>query len=50
MDMHLAGVSVRLLEDTTEALWGARISSGAVSRLNQKIYRPIQAWLNQNHG
>ena len=27
----------------TEALWGSSVSSGAVSRLNQKIYRHIEA-------
>ncbi len=42
--MYLAGVSVRRVEDITEALWGTRVSSGTVSRLNQKIYRHIEAW------
>jgi transposase-like protein len=32
------------VEDITEALWGTRVSSGTVSRLNQKIYRHIEAW------
>jgi transposase-like protein len=35
VEMYLAGVSVRRVEDITEALWGTRVSSGAVSRLNQ---------------
>ncbi len=38
VEMYLAGVSVRRVEDITEALWGTRVSSGTVSRLNQKIY------------
>ena len=32
------------MEDITEALWGTRVSSGTVSRLNQKIDRHIEAW------
>jgi transposase-like protein len=36
VEMYLAGVSVRRVEDITEALWGTRVSSGTVSRLNQK--------------
>jgi len=43
----LAGVSVRRVEDISEALWGTRVSSGTVSRLNQKIYRHIEAWRNR---
>jgi Transposase, Mutator family len=39
VEMYLAGVSVRRVEDITEALWGTRVSSGTVSRLNQRIYR-----------
>jgi transposase-like protein len=31
----------------TEALWGTWVSSGTVSRLNQKIYRHIEAWRNR---
>src|SRR3569833_3325716 len=46
VEMYLAGVSVRRVEDITEALWGTRVSSGTVSRLNQKIYRHIEAWRN----
>jgi transposase-like protein len=42
--MYLAGVSVRRVEDITEALWGTRVSSGTVSRLNQKIYGKIEQW------
>jgi putative transposase len=47
VEMYLAGVSVRRVEDITEALWGTRVSSGTVSRLNQKIYRHIEAWHNR---
>jgi len=44
IEMYLAGVSVRRVEDITEALWGTRVSSGTVSKLNQKIYKKIDAW------
>jgi len=47
VEMYLAGVSVRRVEDITQALWGTRVSSGTVSRLNQKIYRHIEAWRNR---
>ena len=43
MEMYLAGVSVRRVEDITEALWGTRVSSGTVSNLNKKIYEQIEA-------
>lgn len=44
VEMYLAGVSVRRVEDVTEALWGTRVSSGTVSRLNQRIYEQIEVW------
>jgi len=47
MEMYLAGVSVRRVEDITEALWGTRVSSGTVSNLNKKIYKKIEAWRNR---
>ena len=47
MEMYLAGVSVRRVEDITEALWGTRVSPSAVSDLNKKIYERIEIWRNQ---
>jgi len=47
IEMYLAGVSVRRVEDITEALWGTRVSSGTVSKLNQRIYKKIDAWRNR---
>jgi transposase-like protein len=47
VEMYLAGVSVRRVEDITEALWGTRVSSSTVSELNKKIYAQIHAWRNQ---
>ena len=44
VEMYLAGVSVRRVEDITEALWGTRVGSSTVSELNQKIYERIEAW------
>lgn len=44
IEMYLAGVSVRRVEDITEALWGTRVSSGTVSNLNQKAYEHIEKW------
>jgi len=47
MEMYLAGVSVRRVEDITEALWGTRVSSGTVINLNKKVYKHIEAWRNR---
>lgn len=47
VQMYLAGVSVRRVEDVTEALWGTRVSSGTVSNLNKKVYRHIDRWRKQ---
>ncbi|MDD2236886.1 MAG: IS256 family transposase [Kiritimatiellae bacterium] len=47
IEMYLAGVSVRRVEDITQALWGTRVSSGTVSNLNQKVYERIEQWRNR---
>ena len=47
IEMYLAGVSVRRVEDITEALWGTRVSPSTVSNLNKKIYAKIEEWRNQ---
>lgn len=47
VEMYLAGVSVRRVEDITEALWGQRVSPSTVSELNQKIYLRIETWRNR---
>jgi transposase-like protein len=47
VEMYLAGVSVRRVEDITEALWGTRVSPSTVSELNQKIGAQIETWRNQ---
>ena len=47
IEMYLAGVSVRRVEDITQALWGTRVSPSTVSQLNQKIYARIDTWRNR---
>jgi putative transposase len=47
VEMYLAGVSTRRVEDITEALWGTRVSSSTVSELNKKIYAQIEQWRNR---
>jgi putative transposase len=47
IEMYLAGVSVRRVEDITEALWGTKVSSGTVSKLNKQIYGKIDLWRNR---
>ena len=47
IEMYLAGVSVRRVEDITEALWGTRVSSGTISNLNKKAYENIEKWRNR---
>lgn len=44
MEMYLAGVSVRRVEDITEALWGTKVSPGTISNLNKKAYAHIEQW------
>jgi transposase-like protein len=44
VEMYLAGVSVRRVEDITAALWGTRVSPSTVSELNQKIYARVHEW------
>jgi len=47
VEMYLAGVSVRRVEDITQALWGTRVSPSTVSELNQKIAVQIEEWRNR---
>ena len=47
IEMYLAGVSVRRVEDITEALWGTKVSPGTISNLNQKAYTQIETWRNR---
>ena len=47
IEMYLAGVSVRRVEDITEALWGTKVSASTVSELNKKAYVHIEDWRNR---
>jgi transposase-like protein len=42
--MYLAGVSMRRVEDITEALWDTRLRASAVSGMAQKVYGQIESW------
>jgi len=47
VEMYLAGVSTRRVEDITRLLWDAKLSAGTVSRLNGKVYEQIEVWRNR---
>ena len=47
IEMYLAGVSVRRVEDITEALWGSKVSASTISELNKKAYANIETWRNR---
>lgn len=47
IEMYLAGVPVRRVEDITEALWGTRASAGLISNLNKQVYEKIESWRNR---
>ena len=47
IEMYLAGVSVRRVEDITEALWGSKVSASTISELNKKAYVNIESWRNR---
>lgn len=47
MEMYLAGVSVRRVEDITEVLWGTKVSPATISELNKKAYVHIEDWRNR---
>ena len=50
IEMYLAGVSVRRVEDITEALWGTKVSPGTISNLNKKVYAKIEEGRTQTIG
>ena len=47
IEMYLAGVSVRRVEDITEALWGSKVSPATISELNKKASVHIEDWRNR---
>ena len=44
IEIHLAGVSTRRIEDVGEILWGAGVSAGTVSNLNDKAFKSVDEW------
>jgi transposase-like protein len=44
IEMYLAGVSTRRIEDVSEALWGASVSATTVSNLNEKAFESVERW------
>ena len=47
IEMYLAGISVRHVEDITEALWGSKVSPSTISELKKKAYVHIEDWRNR---
>ena len=39
IEMYLAGVSIRRAEGIAEVLWGSKVASCTISKLNKKVYR-----------
>ena len=44
IDMYLAGVSTRRVDDISQALWGERMPSQTLSDKLKKVYEDIDAW------
>ena len=42
MEMCLAGVSTRRIEDVSEILWGSSFSPATVSNLNEKVFALVE--------
>ena len=44
IEMYLAGVSTRCIEDVSEILWGASVSASTVSNLSDKAFEAVEEW------
>lgn len=44
IEMHPAGASTRRIEDVGEILWGAGVSAGTASNLNDKAFKAVEEW------
>ena len=42
IEMYLAGISTRRIEDVSQILWGAGVSAGTVSNLNDKAFASVE--------
>ncbi|WP_417803137.1 IS256 family transposase [Thermophilibacter provencensis] len=47
IEMCLAGVSTRRIEDVSEALWGSSVSASTVSSLSEKAFKAVERWRNR---
>ena len=50
MEMYLAGVSTRRIEDVSEILWGSSVSAATVSNLNERAFASVEEWRNRPPG
>ena len=46
IEMYLAGVSTRRIEDVSEILWGSSVSASTVSSLNERAFASVEEWRN----
>ena len=46
IEMYLAGVSTRRIEDVSEIPWGSSVSAATVSNLNEKAFASVEEWRN----
>lgn len=44
IEMYLAGVSTRRIEDVSEILWDSKVSAATVSNLNEKAFESVEEW------
>lgn len=44
IEMYLAGVSTRRIEDVSEILWGSTVSAATVSNLNERAFEAVEEW------
>ena len=44
IEMYLAGVSTRRIEDVSEILWGSSVSAATVSNLNERAFEAVEEW------
>ena len=47
IEMYLAGVSTRRIEDVSEILWGSSVSAATVSNLDEKAFASVEEWRNR---
>lgn len=50
IEMHLAGVSTRRIEDVSETLWGSGVSAATVPDLDGRAFASVEEWRNRPPG